>query len=251
MQGLKGKTALVTGGTSGIGHTTALALADAGVHVVITGRRAKEGAAVAKEVQARGVKSAFVQGDVTNEADVERAVTTAVQLNGRLDFAFNNAGVELANVPTVEATTEQYRQLFDINVLGVLLSMKHELRAMTQAGGSIVNTSSIAGSVGMAGVGIYVATKHAVIGLTRSAALEGAPHRVRVNTVSPGGVETAMLDRFVGGSADIVAWMNSAHPLGRVGQPAEIAHPVLFLFSDAASFITGHDLRVDGGFTVA
>lgn len=254
MNDLKGKVALITGGTSGIGKVTALALAKAGTHVVITGRRAAEGEAVAKAIAAHGVKGIFVQGDVTNEKDIEKAVSTAVSLTGSLDLAFNNAGVELGNSPTTDATAENYRKVMDINVLGVLLSMKHEIRAMLKnnagkGAGSIVNTASIAGSVGMAGAGVYVASKHAVIGLTKSAALEVAKNNIRVNTVSPGGVDTEMLDRFTGNKhPDAMAWMNNAHPIGRIGTPDEIALPVLFLLSEGAKFITGTDLAVDGGF---
>jgi NAD(P)-dependent dehydrogenase (short-subunit alcohol dehydrogenase family) len=258
MQGLKGKVAFVTGGTSGIGKATVLALAKAGVHVVLTGRRQPEGESVAEEAHkagaAHGVKAIFVQGDVTDEAHVEKAVATALAINGSLNFAFNNAGVELGHAPIAESTPDQYKRVFDINVLGVLLSMKHEVRAMSKnnggkGGGSIVNTSSIAGQIAMPGAGVYVGSKHAVDGLTRTAALEVAKQGIRVNAVSPGGVDTAMLDRFTGNkNPDAMAWMNSAHPIGRVGTPDEIANPVLFLFSDAATFITGTTLAVDGGF---
>lgn len=248
---LRGKTALVTGGTSGIGRATALALGREGVNVVLTGRRKEEGDKVAREVSALGVKGVFVRGDVTDEAHVRAAVDAAVGLNGRLDLAFNNAGVELGNVPTVEATAEQYRQVMDVNVLGVLLSMKHEIPAMVRAGGgAIVNNASVAGTIGMAGVGIYIASKHAVLGLTKSAALEVAKSGVRVNAVSPAAIETPMFDRFTGGAAENLEYMKSLHPIGRVGKSEEIASAVLFLLSDAASFITGHDLKVDGGLTV-
>lgn len=249
---LAGKAALVTGGTSGIGRHTALALAEAGVHVVITGRREKEGHAVAAEVARRGVKSLFVQGEITDEKHVADAVAKAKALTGALSFAFNNAGVELGNVPTTEATAEQYHKIMDVNVLGVLLSMKHELRAIAgnPGGGSIVNNASIAGSIAMPGVGIYAASKHAVLGLTKAAALEVAKSGVRVNAVSPGGVDTDMFDRFTGGRQQAaLEWMNSVHPIGRVGKPEEIAKAVLFLFSSASSFVTGHDLKIDGGFT--
>lgn len=247
---LQGKVALITGGTSGIGKATALAAARRGVHVVITGRRAPEGQAVVKELSGFKVKALFVQGDVTDERHVQDAVAQAKGLTGELHFAFNNAGLELANAPLVESTVEQYRTLFDVNVLGVMLSMKHELRAMG-AGGSIVNNASIAGSIGMAGVGTYVATKHAVLGYTKAGALEGAKQGVRVNAVSPGGIDTDMLDRFTGGkNPDMMKWMESAHPLGRVGRVDEIAKAVLFLWSNDSSFVTGHDFKVDGGFTV-
>lgn len=253
-----GKTALVTGGTSGIGKATALSLAKQGANVVITGRRATEGQAVAKAITALGVKGVFVQGDVTNEGHIVEAVKTAVNLGGStgLSYAFNNAGIELGGVSIAESTAEQYKSVFDVNVLGVLLSMKHQLRAMlaNDAGkgrGSIVNTSSVAGRVGMPNTGVYIASKHAVNGLTKTAALEVAKNNIRVNAVSPGGVDTEMLDRFTGGrNPDAMAWMNSMHPLGRIGTVSEIADPVLFLLSDASAFITGTDLVVDGGFTV-
>jgi NAD(P)-dependent dehydrogenase (short-subunit alcohol dehydrogenase family) len=249
--GLQGKVALITGGTSGIGKATALAAARKGVHVVITGRRAPEGEAVVKELKALGVKALFVQGDVTDERHVESAVKQAKGLTGTLDFAFNNAGLELGGVNTSDSTIEQYKKIFDINVLGVLLAMKHEVLAMG-AGGSIVNTSSIAGSIGLAGSGVYVASKHAVLGLTKTAALETAKQGIRVNAVSPGGIDTAMLDRFTGGkNPDAMKWMESMHPLGRVGTVDEVAKAVLFLWSSDSSFVTGHDLKVDGGFTTA
>lgn len=253
MNGLKAKVALITGGTSGIGATTALALAQAGTHVVITGRRDKEGEAIAEQIRGHGVKGVFVRGDVTNERDVENAVQTAVGLKGKVDFAFNNAGLELAGVNTADTTPEQYRQVFDINVLGVILSMKHQIRAMLKNGGgaSIVNNASIAASVGMPGVGVYAASKHAVLGLTKSAAMEVAKSGIRVNAVSPGAIDTAMFDRFTGNKQpDAIKYMESLHPIGRVGKPDEIAKAVLFLFSPDSSFITGHDLKIDGGFTV-
>jgi NAD(P)-dependent dehydrogenase (short-subunit alcohol dehydrogenase family) len=253
--GLKGKVALITGGTSGIGRATALAIAQVGCHVVITGRREPEGKSVVDQLKSQGVQAQFVRGDVTHEPHVQEAVAAAVKLGqGQLDFAFNNAGVELMGVNTADATPEQYKQVFDINVLGVLLSMKHEIRAMLankRPGGSIVNTSSIAGTIGMPGVGIYIASKHAVNGLTKSASLEVAKSGIRVNTVSPAAIDTAMFDRFTGNkNPDAMNYMTALHPIGRIGKPEEIAQPVLFLFSEASSFITGADLKIDGAFTV-
>lgn len=248
---LRGQSILVTGATSGIGRVTALALAQAGAHVTITGRRATEGALVVAEIKKHGVKAAFVQGSVADEAHVIKAVETAAGLTGKLDGAFNNAGVESAMTNTADDTSEEFRRVFDINVLGVMLSMKHEIRAMLKTGGgSIVNNASIAGRVGMPGFGIYIASKHAVLGLTKSAALEVAKQNIRVNAVSPGGIETDMLDRFTGGNADAATYMANLHPIGRVGKSEEIAKPVLFLLSSESAFITGHDLLVDGGFTV-
>lgn len=252
MSNWKGKVALITGGTSGIGQATAISLAKRGVHVVLTGRRAPEGERVAKDAQSQGVKGVFVQGDVTDETHLKKAVQTALSLTGKLDFAVNNAGVELGNTPTTEATIDAYKKVFDINVLGVLLSMKHEISAMLKGGGgSIVNTSSVAGTVGMPGAGIYIASKHAVNGLTKSAALEVAKNNIRINTVSPAAIETDMLDRFTGNrNPDVLGYLTTLHPIGRIGKPDEIAKAIAFLLSDDASFITGTDLKVDGGLTV-
>lgn len=251
----KGKSALVTGGTSGIGRTTALALARAGASVVITGRRAAEGEAVAEQARGLGVKAFFVQGDISDEAHVQNAVAQAVKLGGgRLDFALNNAGLELSGVELKDSTPAQYKQVFDINVLGVLLSLKHEIRAMLAnpggPRGSIVNTSSVAGSVGMASAGVYIASKHAVNGLTKSAALEVAKQNIRVNSVSPAVIETPMFDRFSGNrQPEVVSYMTGLHPIGRFGATREVADPVLFLFSELSTFITGTDVVIDGGFT--
>lgn len=258
MQEFLGKVALVTGGTSGIGKATVLQLARAGTHVVFTGRRAAEGKQVADEAQnagARyGVRSVFIQGDVTDESHIKQAVEAAASINGRLNFALNNAGLENVGVPTVEATAEEYKRVFDVNVLGVLLSMKHEIRAMLRStdagGGSIVNVTSVASVIGMPSAGIYIASKHAVTGLTKSAALEVAKQNIRINAVAPAAIETPMLDRFTGNrSPDAVNWLTGLHPIGRLGKTDEIASPVMFLFSNAASFITGSNMMVDGGFT--
>ncbi len=257
---LTGMVAFITGGTSGIGREAAVEFARRGAHVVLTGRRVAEGKEAAAEAAragaASGAKAVFVRADVSKDADVAAAVAEAMKLTGRIDFAFNNAGIEgAAGVLLAEQTEENYERTFDINVRGVLLSMKHEIRAMLSPrtgvpGGAIVNTSSIGGSVGMPGMSVYVASKHAVNGLSKVAALEYASRGVRVNTVSPAAIETPMLDRFTGGAgSEFHAQLTAMHPIGRTGTPAEVAKAVVWLCSAEASFVTGTDLLVDGGFT--
>jgi NAD(P)-dependent dehydrogenase (short-subunit alcohol dehydrogenase family) len=242
------KTALVTGGTSGIGRATALAFAKAGARVVVSGRREKEGSAVVAEIKAAGGEATFVRADVAREADVEALVAKTVATYGRLDAAFNNAGVEWLG-PLTEASEAEYRRVFDINVWGIVASMKHEIPAMLRTGGgAIVNTTSVAGHLGFAGASLYVGTKHAVEGLTKTAALEFAKQGIRVNAVAPAAIETEMMDRFVGKEGEQRNGLASLHPIGRMGRAAEIADAVLFLCSEQASFITGESLKVDGGF---
>jgi len=248
------KVVLITGGTSGIGRATAIAFAKEGATVVVSGRRKAEGAETITYVEKAGGKGLFVQCDVSDEAQVKSLVETTVKEFGRLDIAVNNAGIEGTPTPLIEATVEQYQQVFDINVKGVFLSMKYELLAMLKTGGgSIVNTSSAAGSNGFPGMSLYGGTKHAVNGLTKTAALEYARQNIRVNTVSPAGVETDMLQRFVGkpGDAETDARKGFAemHPVGRFGTPEEIAAAILFLSAPTSGFLTGHDLLVDGGYS--
>ena len=245
------KVVLVVGGTSGIGKATALAFAEAGAKVVITGRREKEGADVASEITKTGGTAAFVRADVAKDADVARAIDFVLSIHGRLDVAFNNAGVEIAG-PLNEVTEEQYRRTFDINVWGVLNSMKYEIAAMLKSsGGAIVNTSSVAGHIALPQASIYVATKHAVEGLTKAVALEFAKQGIRVNAIAPGSIDTDMVDRLVGKDGDRRNWLLSLHPVGRLGTSEEIAAAVLYLASDAAKFTTGTTLLVDGGWTAA
>jgi NAD(P)-dependent dehydrogenase (short-subunit alcohol dehydrogenase family) len=248
MPTFNGKVALVTGGTSGIGKVTALAFAKAGAKVVISGRREKEGLAVVGEITKAGGTAHFVAADVSKEADVKRLVEQTVAKFGRLDIAFNNAGVESTG-PLTEVTEANYRQVFDINVWGVMTSMKYEIPAMLKTGGgAIVNTSSVAGHIGMPGVSVYIASKHAVEGLTKTAALEFARQGIRVNAVAPAAIATDMFDRFTGGANSPQAKaFAEQHPVGRVGTAEEVASAVLYLSSDAASFITGVSLLVDGG----
>ncbi len=248
---LKNKVALITGGTSGIGEAAALQLAGAGAKVVVAGRREKEGQAVVKAIENAGGQALFVKTDVSREADVKALVDKTVARFGRLDFAFNNAGVEgTAGVTTDKQTEENYRHTFDINVLGLLFSMKHEIPAILNNGGAIVNTSSVVGQIGMPGFGVYTASKHAVNGLTRSAALEYAKQGVRVNAVAFGTIQTPMVDRMVGEAKTNNTqrdWLAGLHPVGRLGTVEEAAQAVIALLEN--SFITGAVLSVDGGWT--
>jgi len=245
---LSGKVALVTGGTSGIGKTTAIEFARAGAKVVLTGRREKEGADVVAEIEKDGGAAAFIRADVAKETDVKAMVDFTVNTYGRLDLAFNNAGVEWTG-PLDQATEAEYRRVFDINVWGVLNSMRHEIPLMLKTGGgAIVNNSSVAGHVGLAQVSVYIASKHAVEGLTKSIALEFAKQNIRVNAVAPGVIATDMLDRFAGKEGEMRDSLTSNIPVGRIGAGEEIAAAVLYLCSDDAKFTTGTSLVVDGGY---
>ena len=245
---LNGKVALVTGGTSGIGRTTAIEFARAGAKVVLTGRREKEGAQVVDEIRKLGGDAAFVRADVAKDADVKAMVDFTVGKYGRLDVAFNNAGVEWTG-PLDQATEAEYRRVFDINVWGVLNSMRHEIPVMLKnGGGAIVNNSSVAGHVGLGQVSVYIASKHAVEGLTKSVALEFAKQNIRINAVAPGVIATDMLDRFAGKEGEMRDSLASITPVGRIGAVEEIAAAVLYLCSDDAKFTTGTSLVVDGGF---
>ena len=241
---------LVTGALTGIGRATATAFASAGNRVVISGRHEDKGQALAAELRALGTEAEFVRADMRFEREVRNLVDQTVERFGRLDVAVNNAGTEGEVAPIVEQTTANYDSIFSVNVLGTLLSIKHEMRVMVpQRSGSIINLSSIAGQVGFAGASVYAASKHAVEGLTKSAALEGAAAGVRVNAVAPGPVETPMLERFVQGSDEAKAGLVSAVPARRVSTPEEIAQTIMFLASDKARYLTGQRIAVDGGYT--
>lgn len=242
---------LITGALTGIGRATALAFAKEGATVVVSGRREPEGQALVAELKAVGAAdAAFIRADVREEADVRTLVEQTVTRFGRLDVAVNNAGVEGATGPITEQGADNYDLIFDSNVRGVLFSLKHEMRAMlAQGGGAIVNLSSVAGLIGFPGASVYVASKHAVEGLTKSAALEGAAAGVRVNAVAPGPIQTDMLERFVGRSEDAKAGMRAGNPAQRFGTVDEVAQTIVFLASDKARYLTGQSLAVDGGFT--
>jgi NAD(P)-dependent dehydrogenase (short-subunit alcohol dehydrogenase family) len=241
---------LITGALTGIGRATALAFAAEGARLVISGRREEAGHALAVELRGLGVEAEFVRADVRHEADVRDLVEQAVARFGRLDIAINNAGTEGQLGPVAEQTVENYESTFSTNVLGTLLSMKHEMRVMQgQGAGAIVNVSSIAGHVGMAGASVYVGSKHAVEGMTKSVALEGAAIGVRVNAVAPGPVATDMLDRFVGNDEQAKNGFLNTIPARRAASVDEIAQTIVFLAGDKARYLTGQVVAVDGGYT--
>jgi NAD(P)-dependent dehydrogenase (short-subunit alcohol dehydrogenase family) len=243
---------LITGALTGIGRATALAFADGGaVRIVISGRHDDAGQAFATELRALCAEVEFVHADVRSEQDVRNLVDTAVARFGCLEVAVNNAGTEGQPGPLTEQSAETYAATFDTNVLGTILSLKHELRVMLAQGhGNIINLSSTFGSHGAAGASMYVASKHAVEGLTKSAALEAAAFGVRVNAVAPGPIETELLNRFAG-SADRKAGVIAGVPLKRAGKPEEIAQTIIFLASDKVPFITGQIIGVNGGKTAS
>jgi NAD(P)-dependent dehydrogenase (short-subunit alcohol dehydrogenase family) len=238
---------LITGALTGIGRATAVAFAREGARLIVSGRHEDEGQALAKELRGLGAEAEFVKADVRKEEDVRNLIEKTVARFGRLDVAVNNAGTEGQPGPLTEQTPATYTATFDTNVLGVLLSLKHELRVMyAQKRGSIINVSSVAGRAGFAGASVYVASKHAVEGLTKSAALEAAPTGVRVNAIAPGPIDTPMLNRFVG-SEEKKKRLLQHIPLQRAGDANEIAQTILFLASEKASYVTGQSYAVDGG----
>jgi len=250
MAAFTGKVAIVTGGSAGIGRATAVAFAREGAKVVVASRRIKEGEETVHLIREAGSDGFFIKTDVAKAAEVKTMVEKTVATYGRLDYAFNNAGViEPKPGPLVEQTEETFAHVIDINVKGVWLSMKYEIPEMLKhGGGAIVNMSSVAGVIAFPGLGIYIASKHAVIGLTKTAALEYSKLGVRVNAVNPGAIETDML-AHVANDPEAKAQMGAMHPIGRIGTAEEVANAVVWLCSDKASFVTGHSLLVDGGLT--
>src|SRR2546421_9330615 len=240
---------LITGALTGIGRATAVAFAKEGASIVVSGRREAEGKALEAELRSLGAEAAFVRADVRHEDDVRSLIDQTVARFGRIDAAVNAAGTEGQPGPVTEQSAESYAATFDTNVLGTLLSMKHELRVMlAQGSGSIINVSSTFGQTGGAGASVYAASKHAVEGLTQSAALEAAGSGVRVNVVAPGPIDTGMLTRFTG-TDERKAGLIAGVPLKRVGLPDEIAQVIVFLASNKSAFITGATIAVDGGKT--
>jgi NAD(P)-dependent dehydrogenase (short-subunit alcohol dehydrogenase family) len=245
MADLKGKVGIVTGGGTGIGRATALAMARAGAAVVIGNRDAAKGEEVVALIRQASGRAVFQKTDVSKPDDVRRLVERAVKEFGRLDLAFNNAGVDGEQVPLHQQDIDKASFLLDVNIKGVFYCMKYEIEQMLKTGGgSIVNTSSIFGLNGYPGWSLYVATKHAVTGMTKAAALDYAQRNVRVNAVGPGPVETPLLAKGTGGDPHSYG---AFVPMGRIGQPDEIADAVVWLLSDEARFVTGHTLPVDGG----
>src|ERR1700730_12426861 len=242
-----GPAVLITGALTGIGRATALAFAREGARIVVSGRHDDKGNALVSELQEIGAEATFIKSDVRHDDEVRALVDETVKQFGRLDVAVNNAGTEVNPGPLTDQTAESYAATFDTNVLGTLLSMKHELRVMLPRGsGSIVNVSSTYGRAGAPGAALYVASKHAVEGFTKAAALEAAGSGVRVNVVAPGPIETGMLNRFTG-TDERKAGLIAGVPLERVGRPEEIAQTIVFVASDKASYITGASIAVDGG----
>ena len=241
---------LITGGLTGIGRAAAFAFARKGATVVVAGRRDEAGKALAKELHSFGSEAEFVNTDVRKDEDIRNAVDKTVARFGRLDVAVNNAATEGQVGAVTDQTADSYAATFDTNVLGVLLSIKHEVRVMQKQGsGSIVNISSTYGHEGAAFASVYVASKHAVEGITKSVALEVVKSGIRVNAVAPGPVDTGMLTRFTH-TAENKAELVKQVPMARLGVSAEQADAIVFIASDAASFITGHILNVDGGMTI-
>src|SRR6201994_1228059 len=244
------RVVLVTGALSGFGHAAAIAFVKKGANVVVSGRRDEAGMPLAEELRSLGSVAEFINADVRNEDDVRALVDKTVARLGRLDVAVNNAGTEGQVGPITDQTVDTYAATFDTNVLGVVLSMKHEVRVMQpQGSGNIINISSTYGHEGAAFASIYVGAKHAVEGITKSVALELAKSGIRVNAVAPGPTDTGMLTRFTG-TAENKAALATQVPLGRLGLAEEVADGIVFIASDEARFITGHVLNVDGGHSV-
>lgn len=249
----KGRVALVTGAGSGIGQAAAIAFAGHGARVVVADLNPDAGESSVHRIRQAGGEASFVRTDVSDAAQVTRLIDEAVQRYGRLDVAFNNAGVTQNSQPLADQADGAYDHVFDVSARGLWLCMRAEIRQMLkQGGGSIVNMGSMSSVVGIAGLTTYTASKHAVLGLTRGAALDYAKQGIRINAVGPGTIDTPMIERFIelAGTDTVMEPIRAAHPVGRTGRASEVAEAVLWLASDASSFVVGHMLMVDGGYSV-
>ena len=243
------KVAVITGGATGIGKSTAMLLASKGIKVVISGRREAVGQKAIEEIRAEGGDAAFISADVDNETQVSQIIGFALKKYGRLDLAVNNAGISNETKTIGDSDPAKFQAMLQTNVMGVYLCMKYEIQQMLKnGGGSIVNLASIAGLNGIPYAGPYAATKHAVVGLTKSGALDYATQNIRINAVAPGAIKTDIIAGSIAQGQYDEATISAMHPMARMGNPEEIAHGIAWLLSDEASFVTGHILNIDGGF---
>jgi len=247
---LIGKSVLITGAASGIGRATALAAAREGSRLLLADINAEGGEEIARKIKAEGGQAAFVRCNVTKQPEIDAMVKSALELYGQLDGAFNNAGIEGTLAPTADYPEDLFERVIQVNLIGVWKCMRAEIPAMLQQGkGAIVNTASVAGLVGAGGFAAYDASKHAVVGLTKSCALDYAKQGIRLNAVCPGVIQTPMVDRLAGLVPGVIDALITVKPMGRLGTPEEVAETVIWLLSDSASFVTGATLAVDGGYT--
>jgi NAD(P)-dependent dehydrogenase (short-subunit alcohol dehydrogenase family) len=246
---MRDTTAVITGAATGIGYATAEAFAKLGANVVLAGDIADAGQDAARRIQQAGAKAVFVHTDVSDPRQVERLMVQAVAAFGRIDYAVNNAGIEGAQAATADCTEANWARVLAVNLTGAWLCMKHEIpKMLTQGGGAIINVSSVAGLVGFRNLPAYVASKHGLVGLTKTAALEYATRGIRINAVCPGVIHTPMVDRVTGSRPEAAADLIAMEPVGRMGRPEEVADAIVWLAGPHASFVTGHAFAVDGGF---